>query len=132
MANIKQKRWEGIIRKNITEIIQFELKDPKVGFVTVTDVHVTNDHSYAKVYVTFLGQDERWQAGLRALNRASGFIRSELSHRLSIRRTPELSFLIDKTMERGRHIDELITEIHKNDPVEMETEGTESSENENE
>ena len=115
MASIKQKRLEGIIRKNIMEIIQYEMKDPDVGFVTVTDVKVTNDHSYAKVYVSFLGKDARAQAGLKALNRASGFIRSALSQRLSIRRTPELSFHIDKTMEKGKHIDEIIAAIHQND-----------------
>ena len=70
MANVKQKRLEGIIRKNISDIIQFSLKDPNVGFVTITDVSVTNDHSYAKVYCSFLGKDERAAAGLKALNRA--------------------------------------------------------------
>jgi len=97
MVSVKQKRLEGIIRKNISEIIQFGVKDPDVGFVTITDVQVSNDHSYAKVFVTFLGQNPRMQAGLRALNRAAGFIRSELSKRMTIRRVPELSFVIDET-----------------------------------
>ena len=66
MVSVKQKRLEGIIRKNISEIIQFGVKDPDVGFVTITDVQVSNDHSYAKVCVTFLGQNPRMQAGLRA------------------------------------------------------------------
>ena len=68
--NFKQKRLEGIIRKNISEIVQFGVKDPNVGFVTITDVQVSNDHSYAKVFCEFLGQDARAQAGLKALNRA--------------------------------------------------------------
>ena len=54
--SIKQKRLEGTIRKNISDIIQFGLKDPNVGFVTITDVQVSNDHSFAKVFVTFLGK----------------------------------------------------------------------------
>ena len=111
--NIKQMRLEGIIRKNIMDIIQYSIKDPDVGFVTVTDVKVSNDHSYAKVYVTFLGKDARAQAGLRALNRARGFIRSELSQRLSIRRTPELNFIIDETEVHGKQIEAIIDEIHK-------------------
>ncbi len=115
MANVRQKRLEGIIRKNISDIIQFSLKDPNVGFVTITDVSVTNDHSYAKVYCSFLGKDERAAAGLKALNRARGYIRTELSKRLDIRRTPELSFVIDKTMEQGKHIDEIIARIHEED-----------------
>ena len=111
--NIKQMRLEGIIRKNIMDIIQYSIKDPDVGFVTVTDVKVSNDHSYAKVYVTFLGKDARAQAGLKALNRARGFIRSELSQRLSIRRTPELNFIIDETEVHGKQIEAIIDEIHK-------------------
>lgn len=120
MSSIKQKRLEGIIRRNISDIVAFELKDPDVGFVTITDVEVSNDHSYAKVYVSFLGKDARNQAGLRALNRARGFIRTELSKRLDIRRTPELSFLIDRTMEEGRHIDDIIAQIHESDNDEEE------------
>lgn len=84
-----------------------------MGFVTVTDVEVSNDHSFAKVYVTFLGKDARNEAGLKALNRAKGFIRSELSKRLSIRRTPELSFYIDKTEEQGKHIEEILNQINQ-------------------
>ena len=110
--SVKQKRLEGIIRKNISDIIQFGLKDPNVGFVTITDVHVSNDHSYAKVFVTFLGKDARAQAGLKALNRAKGFIRSELSQRLDIRRTPDLIFVLDETEEKARHIDEIIRDLH--------------------
>ena len=112
-SSVKQKRLEGIIRKNISEIIQFGVKDPSVGFVTINDVHVSNDHSYATVYCTFLGKNERAQAGLKALNRAKGFIRSELAQRLDIRRTPELTFVIDKTEEHGRHIEDIIYQIHQ-------------------
>lgn len=120
MVSVKQKRLEGIIRKNISEIIQFGVKDPDVGFVTITDVQVSNDHSYAKVFVTFLGQNPRMQAGLRALNRAAGFIRSELSKRMTIRRVPELSFVIDETEMNGRHIDEIIARIHREEKKESE------------
>ena len=119
--SIKQKRLEGIIRKNISDIIQFGLKDPNVGFVTITDVHVSNDHSFAKVFVTFLGKDARAQAGLKALNRAKGFIRSELSQRLDIRRTPDLIFVLDETEMKARHIDEIIHNLH----VDEETESSE-------
>ena len=115
MTSVKVKRLEGIIRKDITDIIQFSLKDPNVGFVTITDVRISIDHSYATVYCSFLGKDARNEAGLKALNRAKGFIRTELSQRLDIRRTPDLRFEIDKAMERGRHIDDIIAEIHHQD-----------------
>ena len=115
--SIKQKRLEGTIRKNISDIIQFGLKDPNVGFVTITDVQVSNDHSFAKVFVTFLGKDARAQAGLKALNRAKGFIRSELSQRLDIRRTPDLIFVLDETEMKARHIDEIIHNLHTEDEM---------------
>ena len=115
--SINQKRLEGTIRKNISDIIQFGLKDPNVGFVTITDVHVSNDHSFAKVFVTFLGKDARAQAGLKALNRAKGFIRSELSQRLDIRRTPDLIFVLDETEMKARHIDEIIHNLHTEDEM---------------
>ena len=124
--SIKQKRLEGTIRKNISDIIQFGLKDPNVGFVTITDVHVSNDHSFAKVFVTFLGKYARAQAGLKALNRAKGFIRSELSQRLDIRRTPDLIFVLDETEMKARHIDEIIHNLHTED--EMPEEDTQEQE----
>ena len=121
--SIKQKRLEGTIRKNISDIIQFGIKDPNVGFVTITDVQVSNDHSFAKVFVTFLGKDARAQAGLKALNRAKGFIRSELSQRLDIRRTPELIFVLDETEMKARHIDEIIHNLHiDEEPIQEEAE----------
>jgi len=114
MANIvKQRRLEAIIRKDLSEIIQFNIKDPDVGFVTITDVKVSNDHSYATIYVVFLGKEARAQAGLKALNRAKGFIRSELAQMLSIRRCPELTFVLDEAEQKARRIDDIIAQIHE-------------------
>lgn len=80
--SVKTEKIAGIILKNVSEIIQFQLKDPKIGFVTITDVEVTNDLSIAKIYVSFLGKQERNDAGLAALERSKGFIRSELAKRM--------------------------------------------------
>ena len=99
---IKQERMNQIILKEVTQIIQFELKDPNVGFVTITDVHVS-----------FLGKEERNAAGLKALNRSKGFIRSTLAKRLTIRKTPEIIFKLDKSLEQGKRIENLIQSIHK-------------------
>ena len=99
--SVKQERVAQIILKDVTDIIQFSLKDPNVGFVTITDVQVTNDYSYATIYVSFLGKEERKQAGLKALNRAKGFIRSELGKRLSIRKVPDLIFKLDDSLEKA-------------------------------
>lgn len=111
MATVKQQRLNQIIFKEVTKIIQFDVKDPNIGFVTISDVEVSNDHSYATIYVTFLGKDERNQAGLKALNRAKGFIRSELAKRLKIRRCPELTFKIDSSAMKTKRIDSLLDGI---------------------
>ncbi|MGL5540470.1 MAG: 30S ribosome-binding factor RbfA [Erysipelotrichaceae bacterium] len=109
----KAERMGTIIQKEVSEIIQFELKDPKVGFVTVTDVRCTADLSIAKVYVSFLGKEERKEAGMKALQRSKGFIRSELAKRLTVRKTPDLVFLHDDALERGNKIENIIQEINK-------------------
>ena len=111
--SVKQERVAQIILKDVTEIIQYDLKDPSVGFVTITDVDVTNDYSYATIYVSFLGKDERKQAGLKALNRAKGFIRSSLSKRLTIRKVPELIFKLDDSLEKGERIESIISKINQ-------------------
>lgn len=107
----KNEKMNHIVMKAVSEIIQFELKNPKLGFVTITDVEVTNDHSYAKIFVSFLGKEERNQAGLKVLNQSKGFIRSELAKRLSIRKTPELIFEIDRSLEQGNKIEKLLSEL---------------------
>ncbi|MCI8541106.1 MAG: 30S ribosome-binding factor RbfA [Erysipelotrichaceae bacterium] len=109
----KQDKLAGIIQKEISNIIQFELKDPKVGFITITDVRVSGDFSQAKVYVSFLGKEERKEAGMKALERSKGFIRSQLAQRLSIRKTPQLFFFHDNALEQGYKIERIIADIHK-------------------
>ncbi|MBE6114764.1 MAG: 30S ribosome-binding factor RbfA [Erysipelotrichaceae bacterium] len=111
--SIKQERVAGIIRKEISELIQFNLKDPQIGFVTITDVALTADLSIAKVYVTFLGKDARNEAGLKALNRSKGYLRSELAKRLSIRKCPELIFLHDDALEKGNRIEKILFNINQ-------------------
>lgn len=109
---VKAEKIAGIIQKEVSEIIQFNLKDPKIGFITITDVTVTNDLSIAKIYVSFLGQKAREEAGMKALERSKGFIRSTLAKRLSIRKVPELIFKVDDALERGNKIEEILSEIH--------------------
>jgi len=108
MAN-KQERIATIIRKNIAEIIQFEVRDPHLGFVTVPEVKVSSDISYAKVYVSFILEKDV-EPGLEVLNKSKGFIRSKLASKLDTRRCPEISFVLDDGYKR----EERITEILKN------------------
>jgi len=105
---LKAEKIAGIIQKEISEIIQFSLKDPKIGFITVT-----NDLSIAKIYVSFLGQKPREEAGMKALDRSRGYLRSELAKRMTIRKVPELIFKLDDSLERGNKIERIISEINK-------------------
>ena len=109
MAN-KQERIASIIRKNIAEIIQIELKNPHLGFVSIPEVRVSKDFSYAKVYVSFI-RDEDAQEGMQVLEHSKGFIRSSLAKKMDTRRCPELSFVLDE----GYKKEERIAELLKND-----------------
>ena len=106
MAN-KQERIAGIIRKGIAEIITLELKNPHLGFVTITEVKVTNDISYAKVYVSFIMEKDE-KEGMKVLEKSKGFIRSSLAKRLDTRRCPELIFVLDDGYKKEARISELL------------------------
>lgn len=108
---IKQERLEQIIRKEVSEIIQFKIKDPNISFVTVTDVEVTRDYSIATIYITFFNREIGDDVQLHALNRAKGFIRSELGSKLTIRKVPELLFKIDDSLDKGNRIDQLLKDL---------------------
>ena len=111
--SIKIERIASNLVKEISYILANEIKDNDIKFVTVTDCKVTNDLSYAKVYVTVLDMNKRKEV-LSALNNASGFIRRELTNRVDIRHIPELSFVYDESIEYGKKIENLIEEIHEN------------------
>ncbi len=113
MSAVKQDRMDAILQKEISRFLQFELKNPKLGFVTVTDVQCTRDMSQAKVFVSFLGQQDRNEAGLKILNQSKGFIRSTLARNIKMRKVPELFFVQDKSLERGRKIENIIKDINE-------------------
>ena len=103
----RTQRIQSIIGKNISEIIQFELRNPKIGFCTVSEVVVSTDFSYAKVYVTFLGSKYPKQ-NLEELNKCRGYVRSSLAKKIDIRKTPEISFYLDETYEKVNRLDEIL------------------------
>ncbi|WP_223066813.1 30S ribosome-binding factor RbfA [Paenibacillus caui] len=115
MANNRPGRVGEQIKKELSLLIQNELKDPRIGFVTVTGVDVTNDLSQAKVYLSVFGSDEEKNASLKGIERASGFLRSELGKAIRLRHTPELIFKFDESISYGSHIEKLLGEISKND-----------------
>ncbi|MBR0439512.1 MAG: 30S ribosome-binding factor RbfA [Bacilli bacterium] len=106
MAN-KQERIAALIRKNIAEIIQFDLKNPHLGFVTIPEVKVSSDFSYAKVYVSFINENQIKES-MEILEHSKGFIRSELASRMDTRRVPEISFVLDEGFKREARIEELL------------------------
>jgi len=97
------------IQRELAQLIQQELKDPRVGLVTVADVEVTTDLSHARVYVAVLGDADSARDTVAALNHAAGFLRHELSHRLSLRNTPALRFIHDQTTEKANQLASLLS-----------------------
>lgn len=114
----RPERLEDQIHFLLSNLIQRELRDPELGFLTLTAVRLTPDRSLAKVYFTVLpptGGDQEAQEALtrKALGRAGGFLRSQLASRLKMRRVPELRFFPDGTLEEGNHLETLLAEIQK-------------------
>ncbi|MFC2014685.1 30S ribosome-binding factor RbfA [Chloroflexota bacterium] len=106
------ERVNSLIRQEISELLQRQVKDPRLGnFVAVTEVATSPDMKYAKVFVSQLSGEEEKQKVLKGLTSASGFFRKELSKRLKLRHVPILSFQWDDSIEKGDHLLQLINEI---------------------
>jgi len=98
------------IRRELAELIRTELKDPRVGMISITDVEVTADYAHAKVFFSTLAGSEHVPEVLSGLQKASGFLRRELGKRISIHMTPQLHFVFDQSLERGADLSKLIQE----------------------
>jgi ribosome-binding factor A len=103
------------MKKELGDIIGRKIKDPRVGFVTVTDVQVTGDLQQATVYISVLGDEEQRENTLKGLAKAKGFIRSEIGQRIRLRKTPEIFFEFDESIDYGNRIESLIHRIHDED-----------------
>ena len=115
MSQLRANRVAEQMKKEIGDILNRKIKDPRVGFVTITDVEVTGDLQQATIYLTILGSEDEKEATLKGLTKAKGFIRSEIGHRIRLRKTPELFFEIDHTIETGNRIEKLIRDLHESD-----------------
>jgi ribosome-binding factor A len=108
----RTERLNEQLREEISDLLHRQVKDPRLGvFITVTQVSVSADLSYAKVYVSVMGSAEEKQGALQGLDAASSFIRHELGQRLSLRRIPRLAFRHDDSMEQGAHVLDLLDEV---------------------
>lgn len=112
---VRPNRVAEEIKREIITIIRNDIKDPRVdGLVSVTDVEVTTDLSYAKIYVSKYGDDLQRDEALQGLEKASGYIRSELSKRLKLRYMPELIFKLDDSLAYGAKIETILNDINNN------------------
>ncbi len=112
----RSERLADLIRAEIAEIIARDLKDPRIGFTTVTAVRLSKDRQHAKVFFSVLGSDEQQKETLRGLNSAVGFIRGEVCQRLRLRLLPEIRFVLDRTGETSARIDRLFEQIKSDTP----------------
>ncbi|MDR3563573.1 MAG: 30S ribosome-binding factor RbfA [Negativicutes bacterium] len=111
MGQLRAEKVQEFIKQELSKIILTELKDPRVGFITVTRVEVTGDLRFAKVYISLMGSDEEKATTWQALQKAVGYLRSEIGKRIRLRLAPELSLHIDETLEYSARIQELLTKI---------------------
>lgn len=123
----RPERLEDQIQFLLSTLIQRELRDPDLGFLTLTAVRLSPDRGLAKVYFTVLGDEDQLARSRKALGRAAGFLRTHLSQRLKLRRVPELRFMPDATLEEGNRLESLFAEIHAEEAGRPDPEGDEGS-----
>lgn len=109
----RTRRVGDFLKQELARLIQLEVRDPRVGMASVTDVEVSRDLSYAKVFVTVLGKNTEAEAkpAIDALNHASGFLRTQVSKIMSARTTPRLRFVFDQSIGRGAQMSRLIDDV---------------------
>ena len=108
---LRIEKLQELIKQEMSKMLLKELKDPRIGFVTVTDVEMTGDLREAKIYVSVMGGAEQVKSSLEGLNSALGFIRREIGHRIRLRFTPEISFALDTSLDYGDHIQKLLLQV---------------------
>ena len=115
MQGKRLDRVNQLIKEEISTVLQRELKDPRLGFVTVTEVETSKDLRAAKVFVSVLGDERQWTASLAALASARGFVRNWLRQHLDLRVTPEVDFRADRSMEHAARIQSLLKSVRAPD-----------------
>jgi len=111
MASTRLQRITKLLKEEISRIIREEINDPRLGFVSITDIEMTPDLRIAHIYVSVYGTPEEQEATIGVLVRASRFLRGELGKQVEMRYTPELHFYLDRSIERGAHVFELLNTI---------------------
>ena len=115
MGQLRMERVQELMKQELSKIILQDLKDPRIGFVTVTAVDVSSDLRNARVYVSLRGSEQQIADSWRGLQSSRGFLRREIGHRVRLRYTPELTLELDKSVDYGVHIQELLQKIKKDE-----------------
>ncbi|MDD5436897.1 MAG: 30S ribosome-binding factor RbfA [Candidatus Omnitrophica bacterium] len=113
MSSQRPGRVQEAIRQEIAKILQGEMKDPRIGFITITKVDLTKDLRYARVYFSVLGEEKEKKLALKGLNSAKGYIKGLLSDRIKLRYMPDIAFAIDESLEHTKHIYDILDKIKK-------------------
>lgn len=112
---LRREKLQELFKEETSAILQRRLRDPRIGFVSVTDVELSPDLRHAKIFVSVLGDEEAKRRTMEGLERAAGFVRSELGRRITLRHTPEILFRLDDSIERGTRITALLREAARQD-----------------
>lgn len=114
MPNTRRQDQLGrVIAQELSELMRLRVKDPRIGFASITGVNVSRDLSLAKVYISVMGSPEEQRETMRGLRHAAGFLRHELAQRLSVRHVPEITFQLDESIARGARMLDLLNEISR-------------------
>jgi ribosome-binding factor A len=117
MTNKRAIRVGELLKEEISQIVLREMKDPRIGFVSVTDVEVSGDLRHAKVFISVYGSDKEKEETLEGLQQAQGFVRKLVGERIKIHHTPEIIFRYDDSIENGVHISEIIKDLKESGEI---------------
>ena len=118
MVNKRVARVNEQMKRELIALLRFEVRDPRVGMVTVTDVETAPDLYHAKVYISVAGDADERERAMEGMRAAAGFLRGEIGRRMHIRRAPELHFTLDETLQHAMHIEQLLREARASMPAE--------------
>ncbi len=111
----RQEKLGELIQAELSDLLRTRVKDPRIGFASITRVEVSGDLRHAKVFISIMGTDEEKSATMKGLKNATGFLRHELATRLVIRYMPEIAFKLDTSIEEGARILNLISQVEEED-----------------
>ena len=120
-SQLRIEKLQELIKQEVSKMLLREIKDPRIGFVTVTEVEMTGDLREAKIFVSVMGDEKKVKESFAGLKSALGFIRREIGKRIRLRFTPEISFAPDTSLDYSEHIQKILLDIEK--------EGTKQNEN---